>query len=140
MGAKDWEETIGPVEIASGHRHCHVPDPRLGSDFEYIYTEVYSVRLKRFPVFGRVVGVQWRDGSGGAAGPKDSYFSDLVADHLDQDSSVAEASMTAGLDLVVYIEPESWVICDMWKKNTGLAWDFYRAVAKSLTAMPMPAD
>jgi hypothetical protein len=55
VAAGGWiapDGSIGSVEIESGHRHCYVPDSRIGLDFEYSFTEVYSTRLKGFPCSG----------------------------------------------------------------------------------------
>jgi hypothetical protein len=84
------------------------------------------------------LGVKWRDGSGGAAGPEDAYFSDLLAGFLNGTNSVTEAMVTANVDLVVYMSGEGWVICDVWAGTvTPLLTDCYYAVAEALLAMPL---
>ena len=53
---------IGFLSKLSGHHrpYAHVPDPRLPEESDCGYLEVYSTRLKRIPIFGRVYGVRWR--------------------------------------------------------------------------------
>jgi len=51
---------IGFLSKLSGHHrpYAHVPDPRLPEESDSGYLEVYSTRLKRIPIFGRVYGRQ----------------------------------------------------------------------------------
>ena len=114
---------------------------RLGSILEFSYAEVYSVRLKRFPVSGRVEGVEWR-----AVGPfeldeRNGHFYVHVAEILSHNTAVTDAITDTGVDLEVYIDsdPGSWVICDKeWRTATRQARDCYRTVAEALMAMVVP--
>ena len=140
-----WIEIAGgPIRwVEPGRGLCHVPDSRIGPDFEFPYTEVYSERRKRFPVFGRVESVRWYDGSGGAAGPKDAYFSGLVAGFLSQNTAATEALMMAGIDLCVFLEPYrgTWIVHETgWYRWTRSLWDCCQAISDALLAMPIPTD
>jgi len=69
---------IGFLLKLSGHHrpHAHVPDPRLPEESGCGYLEVYSTRLMRMPIFARVHGVAWRQGT-----PRgDSDISYYIAD------------------------------------------------------------
>lgn len=145
LKADGWIEIAeGPIRwVEPGLGHCHVPDSRLGPDFEFPYTEVYSERQKRFPVFGRVESVQWYDGSGGAAGPRDADFSELVAGFLSQNTTATGALMLAGVDLSVFLDPDrgTWIVHQTgWYRWTRPLWDCCQAIAKALLAMPIPTE
>ena len=48
-------------KLSDHHRpYAHVPDPRLPEESDCGYLEVYSTRLKRIPIFGRVYGARAR--------------------------------------------------------------------------------
>ena len=140
-----WIEIAdGPIRwVEPGRGLCHVPDSRIGPDFKCPYSEVYSERLKQFPVFGRVKSVQWRNGSGGAAGPRDADFSELVAGYLSKSTAATEPLMIAGVDLCVFLEPYrgTWIVHETgWYRWTRPLWDCCQAVAETLLAMPMPSE
>ena len=110
--------------------------------FDFGYTEVYSVLLKRWPVFGRVVGVRWKDGSGGAAGPRDYEISEAVANWLSLDVKVSQAIAAANIDVTAWAgDGDCWVL-DTKSVMRWTAADLacYIAVAQSLLSMPIPAE
>ena len=146
-GHSGWIEVAdGPIRWVGvpgfGTAHCYVPEPRMRSEFDFGYTKVYSVRVKRWPVFGPVVGTKWEDGSGGAAGPRDYEISEAVADWLNLDVKVSRAIVAANIDVTAWAgDGDCWIL-DTKSVMLWTAADLacYVAIAQSLLSMPIPED
>ena len=131
----------GPILLLrreSGHLHWYLSDPRL-SDFEIGYREVYSVRRKQFPLFGRVESVRWLVGGPYMLEPREGYFYECVADCLNQDILVTEAIMMADADVEITVYPDGyWVICNLGL--TTITQDCLQAIAEALLGLPIPTN
>lgn len=133
---------IGFLSKLSGHHrpYAHVPDPRLPEESDCGYLEVYSTRLKRIPIFGRVYGVRWRQSTptGG------SDISDYIADYLNEQAALTESMIKVGTDFAVIGNcTDDWMIFPYWDGGGG--WkptvvDCINIMAKSLLPMPLPED
>jgi len=102
--------------------------------------EVYSTRLKRIPIFGRVYGVRWRQ----STPTRGSDISDYIADYLNEQAALTESMIKVGTDFAVIGNcTDDWMIFPYW--DGGGDWkptvvDCINIMAKSLLSMPLPED
>ena len=146
---------------------CTVPDSRTQPDFRDF--EIRSVRVKSFPVFGRVKEVRWvvLDGED---------YAYRVADCLSEKGAVTRAIITSGSDVRISMSWTStpdideegisessdlrftgWTLkpvpdideegisegqMSKWKvvSSLGQQWACYQTITEALLAMPMPTE
>ena len=81
---------------------------------------VFSVRVKRFPIFGAVVGIRW---TGRGLGRE-------IADRLNADSLLKRPSIIdSDFEITSYPEHECWVLsAGKWRVPSRDQWDAYQAL------------
>ena len=86
---------------------CYVPDARIAPDSPQI--RMASVRVKSFPLFGRVTRVRWEYADLGVPGRD---FSSRISEYLGQDPAVTEAIKSSGSELCIGTDPDRgcWIL------------------------------
>ena len=129
-----WVEFV-PGFVGYSGFNCYVPDSRIGPGSPHAW--IKPVRVKSFPVFGRVKGLRWEGYRG------DEALGSSVADRLTQDEAVEVGLSSSFFDQNLHVEaaPDRgcWVlgIDDDWLLDTE-RWDCCQAIAQCLLATPLP--
>ena len=107
----DWVEIaknpIRWVEFVSGFVgysgvNCYVPDSRIGPCSPHAW--IRPVRMKSFPVLGRVTGLRWeRYGVNWKMMKGEKALGSNVADRLTQDKAVEEGMLSSYVDEHLYV-------------------------------------
>ena len=87
---------------------------------------IFSVRVKRFPIFGAVSSIRWKSGG----------FGREIADRLNADSLLKRPSiMDYDFEITSYPEYQCWILsAKEWRVLSGDQWNAYQALARHLLA------
>jgi len=105
-----------------------VPDARLGPDSPG--TRIKTIRVKSFPVFGKVIDLRWEGGDYGTG----------VIDRLNSDHQLKEPIMKShGVTITAISDYSCWIISTETETETGDTpsrelWNCYEAIAQHLLA------
>ena len=122
---------------------CYVPDARIAPDSPKI--GMVSVRVKSFPLFGRVKRVRWEVAGPSRHSQRAKDFSLSISESLVKDPAATEATKSCGTELCIRTDPNRgcWILAaddrPMWKWTRQL-WDCCQAVAERLLAMPFASS
>jgi len=127
---------------------CYVPDPRITSDLPGV--RVAPVRVRTFPLLGRVKAVKWKADKSSVLGPREESFGLHVATYLSHDIGLTDTIICAGRPFQYagpdtvddYVEYYCWTISrGDWGRHREWSkplWDCYLATAEALLKMPIP--
>ena len=104
--------TWGMDQASSGWSiQYQVRDPRIGPGFPRLIFK--SVRDRKYPIFGKVIGVRWI-----YEGIKESFFAEELVSRLSRDESVARPLIESGdRDVAIDTRPGFWVLRDGKQKH-----------------------
>ena len=120
--------------------HLHVPDSRIRPNLSNVAILSRCVRVKAFPLFGRVTGLRVRWDSCGSCN-QDRDISLRIASSLRDNVGVAETIISGDFKIHVATDPSrgSWVLFESGRRTvTEPWWDCCQAIAGCLLATPMP--
>jgi len=131
-----WAHVLKDMQGRSGPLYSvdyGVPDPR-----NLPRLMVVAVRVKTFPLFGRVINIRWKVSQGGNCAKG-------IAQNLTDDKAVETAIIDTfrfGEELFVAADPERgyWKICTTWGdplKPSPEQWACYERIAARLLATPI---
>jgi len=128
-----------------------VPDSRIGPEFPQV--RIRSVRVRNFPVLGKVKGIRWKGKD--KSFPTAGVALDVVA-RLSKDNSITAAVAKAKSDITIEADHARgcWVFWKQMKAQyrpyaeevlellgpTRRQWDCYQAIASHLLGTPLPPN
>ncbi len=105
-----------------------IPDPRIGSSFPQV--EIHSVRVRDFPMLGKVFNVSWS-----------GYDAELgLLSRLNSDASARQPVQVLGdLQISSHAEDACWLLTDPTgdQNPSSELWDLYQTLARHLLALPL---
>ena len=123
--------TISPKRLVDFPIDYVVPDPKVYPEFPKV--TIRTVRVKGFPLFGKVIDLRWEGEDFGLG----------IIDHLNSDISI-RGSLMNSYDLKVMVDPvhSCWALSDSPPNGRELSvdielWTCYKVIAQHLLETPI---